>query len=257
MKNNFEAIKEGDNNAKEFKRNDDIEPKVCSLKRSAKNEVYGFDLRKVKHLEKHMVENIEKNSPADLAGLKDGDFILEINNEVVTGMKTSDLIKKISKNPLKVDLLVVKDIIGYLKFKQNMDKFGQASLSFDKNGLSQIHSLISRIVFFKLSSNNKSLGFTLSKKDTGPHEIIQIEKNSASDVAGLMEHDLLLKIDNIDLMGKDYNQTLELIKKISKNGSFQLEVIQANLCPNEVKNISFCANSLDEHHSHSKLSIKE
>ncbi len=213
--------------------------------------MYGFDLKKVKNLDKHIVENIEKNSPADLAGLKNGDFILEINSEVVSGMKTSDLIKRISKNPFQVDLLVVKDIIGYLKIKENQDKFDQneASMTFDQNELSKMHTFNSRIIYFKLSSNNKNLGFTLSKKDTGPHEIVQIEKNSASDVAGLMENDLLLKIDNIDLIGKDYNHTLELIKKLSKNASFKLEVIQSNLCPSEIKNISLNTNSLDEQQS--------
>lgn len=44
---------------------------------------YGFFLRVEKDTAGHLIRNVEKNSPAEKAGLKDGDRVLRVNGVFV------------------------------------------------------------------------------------------------------------------------------------------------------------------------------
>jgi len=60
--------------------------------------------------------------PADRAGLRDGDYILEVNGENLEGMEHDAVVNKISSNPTQVDLYVVGDYQGYLANKKQPAK---------------------------------------------------------------------------------------------------------------------------------------
>ena len=52
--------------------------------------------------------------PADRAGLRDGDYILEVNGESIDNIEHDSVVSKISAQPTQVDLLVVADLHAYL-----------------------------------------------------------------------------------------------------------------------------------------------
>ncbi len=52
--------------------------------------------------------------PADRAGLRDGDYILEVNGESIDSIEHDSVVSKISAQPTQVDLLVVADLQAYL-----------------------------------------------------------------------------------------------------------------------------------------------
>lgn len=55
-----------------------LHPRECTLVRED-GENYGFCLRIERFKTGHLIRNVEKDSPAEKAGLKDGDRVLKIN----------------------------------------------------------------------------------------------------------------------------------------------------------------------------------
>ena len=95
-------------------------PRLCRLTRESHVDQYGFDFKTLKNEGKHIANNVRENYPADIAGLKDGDFILEVNGESIDGMEHDAVVNKISAHHTKVDLLVVNDLNAYLDFNKHM-----------------------------------------------------------------------------------------------------------------------------------------
>lgn len=93
-------------------------PRFCRLTRQSRTDQYGFDFKTLKNEGRHIANNVRPGLPADRAGLRDGDFILEVNGEVLEGMEHDAVVNKISSNPNQVDLLVVGDLQAYLANKK-------------------------------------------------------------------------------------------------------------------------------------------
>lgn len=111
-------------------------PRYCKLKRSSKSEFYGFDLKTYKKDIKHMIINIINDSPAQKAGLIEGDIILEVNGESVDNADRDAVVKKIIKHSKHVELLVVNDYKIYLESKDptlNNGSFNNSGHHFVKN----------------------------------------------------------------------------------------------------------------------------
>jgi hypothetical protein len=88
--------------------------RFCHLVRSSRTDQYGFDFKTLKNEGRHIANNVRAGLPADRAGLRDGDFILQVNGESLEGMEHDAVVNKISSNPTQVDLLVVGDINAYM-----------------------------------------------------------------------------------------------------------------------------------------------
>lgn len=59
-----------------------LQPRECKVTKKNKKS-YGFFLRVEKDTAGHLIRNVEKNSPAEKAGLKDGDRVLRVNGVFV------------------------------------------------------------------------------------------------------------------------------------------------------------------------------
>lgn len=92
-------------------------PRLCRLTRQNRSDQYGFDFKTLKNEGRHVANNVRPGLPADRAGLRDGDYILEVNGSSVEGMEHDAVVNKISSNVNQVDLLVVGDYQGYLANK--------------------------------------------------------------------------------------------------------------------------------------------
>jgi C-terminal processing protease CtpA/Prc len=73
--------------------------------------------------------------------------------------------------------------------------------------------------------------------EKGPHQISNVEKDSPASYAGLRNDDLILKVNDINVVGERYNKTVALIKNESEKGRLKLEVIDTQSCSNEIRNI--------------------
>ena len=221
----------------------DALPRLCTLKRSSKNEFYGFDLKTFKENGTHWAKSILPKSPAAKAGLKDGDFILEVNGESVNGCERETVISKMVNNPKQCDLLVVTNFQSYMDSKSKL-KINKANLSnFDRRqrsstlnahlamSTSQFESVpVARVCCLVAQGESKSFGYSLTPNTAnGPHRVHQVTPNSPAYNAGLKVDDLLLKLNGVDLTGRSYTKVIEMLKSAAETGKYQLEVVEGKV----------------------------
>ena len=219
---------------------DDALPRLCTLKRSSKNELYGFDLKTFKENGTHWAKSILPKSPAARAGLKDGDFILEVNGESVNGVERETVINKMVKNPKQCDLLVVTNFKSYMDSKNKLkinsaaNERRQRSSTLNANlatSTSQFDTIpISRVCCLVAQGESKSFGYSLTpNKANGPHRVHQVTRDSPAFNAGLKVDNLLLKLNGVELTGKSYTKVIEMLKSAAETGKYQLEVVEGKI----------------------------
>ena len=75
---------------------------------------YGFNIGTLTENGRNVVSSVTPESKADYAGIRTGDFILEVNGVSVETIPHNEIIAKLTSNANLLDLLVVSDIDGYL-----------------------------------------------------------------------------------------------------------------------------------------------
>uniref|UniRef100_A0A493TNA7 PDZ domain containing 1 n=1 Tax=Anas platyrhynchos platyrhynchos TaxID=8840 RepID=A0A493TNA7_ANAPP len=103
-----------------------LHPRECKVTRK-KQKSYGFSLRIEKDTAGHLIRNVEKNSPAEKAGLKDGDRVLRVNGMFVDKEEHTQVVE-IVKNSGKSVVLLVLDEASYKKAEKegvNLEDLGQ------------------------------------------------------------------------------------------------------------------------------------
>ena len=85
------------------------------IKRLNKTEDYGFQFRTLKTDGKHLCYNVFPDKPAYEAGLRDDDYILEVNDEPVSGLCHDAVRLKLTRFSKTINLLVVSDIKNYIR----------------------------------------------------------------------------------------------------------------------------------------------
>ena len=68
---------------------------------------FGFNLVAVKGKVGHFIDQVLPGSPADLAGLRSGDHVIEVNGSDVQKNEHSEVVKKIKAIPKETKLLVI------------------------------------------------------------------------------------------------------------------------------------------------------
>ena len=86
---------------------------MCRLTRENVKDPYGFDIRTLKENGRHIVNSVKPESKAAKAGIRSGDFILEVNGDSVETLPHNRIMEKLTAYPNLLDLLVVSDIEGY------------------------------------------------------------------------------------------------------------------------------------------------
>jgi C-terminal processing protease CtpA/Prc len=101
---------------------EDVLPRLCHLSRNDSNDNYGFTLI-LNRNGKHVAKNVRYGLPAAIAGLKEGDHILEVNGESIDGIEHGQVRKKIlAKGATRVDLLVVNNLDAHFYHKNAGEK---------------------------------------------------------------------------------------------------------------------------------------
>ena len=187
-------------------------PRLCRLVRNARDDQYGFDFKTLKNEGKHIANNVRAGFPADRAGLRDGDYILEVNGESIDSIEHDAVVNKISAYPKQVDLLVVGDLNAYLSkqpARPTKQQLGGDEVDLDMRIPTQ------DVSYHRLSlmPGFKGLGISLT-----PNGIINaIEPNSPSDRAGLKKNYRIVQVNDIDVSDKSNKEIARLIKENESN----------------------------------------
>uniref|UniRef100_A0A3P8YEE4 PDZ domain-containing protein n=1 Tax=Esox lucius TaxID=8010 RepID=A0A3P8YEE4_ESOLU len=82
-------------------------PRLCHIK-CKEGQSFGFRLRTEKGIRGNVVQQVDPWSPAELSGLREGDHVLEVNEDFVDNMEFSRVVTKIQVCGVQVFLLVLK-----------------------------------------------------------------------------------------------------------------------------------------------------
>ncbi len=82
-------------------------PRLCRLKKWADFQGYGFNLHAEKGKAGHYIGVVDDDSPAETAGLKQGDKIIAVNGDNILEASHQAVVSKIKSDPGAVRLLVL------------------------------------------------------------------------------------------------------------------------------------------------------
>ena len=123
-----------------------LRPRLYHLKRFSLEQGYGFSLKKEINSLYAIVDNVEASSPADRAGLKIGDLLIEVNYYNVYGESLKDIMKII-----RYGLEVEND--NTLEHEVIILVVDQATCDYYKNSNIRIHSTIDNALKIEILSN--------------------------------------------------------------------------------------------------------
>lgn len=89
-----------------------MEPRLCHVRKVANFDGYGFNLHAEKGKPGQYIGKVDEGSPAETAGLRRGDRILEVNGQSIAGETHKQVVARIKERPDDAELLVVAPAPG-------------------------------------------------------------------------------------------------------------------------------------------------
>lgn len=88
------------------------ESRLCHVRKSPTFDGYGFNLHAEKGKPGQYIGKVDEGSPAEAAGLRRGDRILEVNGHSIAGETHKQVVARIKERPEDAELLVVAPAPG-------------------------------------------------------------------------------------------------------------------------------------------------
>lgn len=85
--------------------NEDL-PRTCILRRLSPYDNYGFQFKTLKNEDIHVIQNVQPGMIADRAGIRNGDYILEVNGEKLIRMDHDAVARKMIFDPTQFAMTV-------------------------------------------------------------------------------------------------------------------------------------------------------
>ncbi|XP_020859265.1 Na(+)/H(+) exchange regulatory cofactor NHE-RF3 [Phascolarctos cinereus] len=198
-------------------------PRECKLSKQ-EGQSYGFFLRIEKDVEGHLVRVIEQGSPAEKAGLRDGDRVLRINGVYVDKEEHLQVVDLVRKSGNSVIFLVldgasyeqaVKKGINLKELSQNHEETAPAM-----NGVAGAGSQ-PRLCY--LVKEGSSYGFSLKtvQGKKGVYMTDLVPQGVASK-AGVQSEDRLIEVNGESVENASHEEVVEKVKKAGSQIVFLL-----------------------------------
>ncbi|XP_022381849.1 Na(+)/H(+) exchange regulatory cofactor NHE-RF3 isoform X2 [Enhydra lutris kenyoni] len=193
-------------------------PRECELSKQ-EGQSYGFFLRIEKDTDGHLVRVVEKGSPAEKAGLQDGDRVLRINGVFVDKEEHMQVVELVRKSGNSVTLLVLDGNSYEKAMKKQVDlkELGQSQKEPSWND-KKLPPVVNegaqtwtqpRLCYLVKEGN--SYGFSL--KTVQGQVIKDIDSGSPAEEAGLKNNDLLVAVNGQSVESLDHDSVVEMIRK--------------------------------------------
>ncbi|XP_052649849.1 Na(+)/H(+) exchange regulatory cofactor NHE-RF3 isoform X2 [Harpia harpyja] len=196
-----------------------LQPRECTVTKKPQKS-YGFYLRIEKDTAGHLIRNVEKNSPAEKAGLKDGDRVLRVNGVFVDKEEHAQVVEIVKNSGNSVVLLVLDDA-SYQKAEKegvNLEELGQkvstGQQQEQQSPLPMANGATTGVPQPRLCylvKEEKGYGFSL--KTTEDHVIKDVDSGSPAAEAGLKDNDILVAVNGEQVDGLDHESVVGKIKQ--------------------------------------------
>ncbi|NXA47404.1 NHRF3 protein, partial [Nothocercus julius] len=208
-----------------------LQPRECKVTKKPEKS-YGFYLRVEKDTAGHLIRNVEKDSPAEKAGLKDGDRVLRVNGVFVDKEEHAQVVE-IIKNSGNSVVFFVLDEASYQKARKegvNLEELGQKvsteqqqdqqSPPLKANGA---HTAAPQPRLCYLVKESSGYGFSL-KTTEGQKGlfIVEISSQGAAAKAGVKNNDRLIEINGKNVENDKHEEVVEKVKKSGNHVMFLL-----------------------------------
>uniref|UniRef100_A0A8C5TAI2 PDZ domain containing 1 n=1 Tax=Malurus cyaneus samueli TaxID=2593467 RepID=A0A8C5TAI2_9PASS len=208
-----------------------LQPRECKMtKKPQKN--YGFYLRIEEDTAGHIIRNVAHNSPAETAGLKDGDRVLRVNGVFVDKEEHAQVVEIIKSSGNSMVLLVLDDA-SYQKAQKegvNLEELGQKAptgqqqeqhcpLSTANRGTAAIPQ--PRLCYLV----KEETGYGFSLKSTEGQKglfIVELSSQGAAAKAGVQNNDRLIEINGKNVENDTHEEVVEKVKKSENHVMFLL-----------------------------------
>ncbi|NXP49332.1 NHRF3 protein, partial [Heliornis fulica] len=208
-----------------------LQPRECRVTKKPQKS-YGFYLRIEKDTAGHIIRNVEKDSPAEKAGLKDGDRVIRVNGVFVDKEEHAQVVEIVKNSGNSVVLLVLDDA-SYQKAEKegvNLEELGQKVSGGQQQELwSPMPTANGAITtapqprLCYLVREEKGYGFSL-KTTQGQKGlfIVELSSQGAAAKAGVQNNDRLIEINGENVENDTHEEVVEKVKKSGNHVMFLL-----------------------------------
>ncbi|KFQ23162.1 Na(+)/H(+) exchange regulatory cofactor NHE-RF3, partial [Merops nubicus] len=208
-----------------------LQPRECKVTKKPP-ENYGFYLRIEEDTAGHLIRNVKKNSPAEKAGLKDGDRVLRVNGVFVDKEEHAQVVEIVKNSGNSVVLLVLDDI-SYQKAEKegvNLEELGQKVSTGQQQERQCPPPMANGAItaapqprLCYLVKEEKGYGFSL-KTTEGQRGlfIVELSSQGAAAKAGVQNNDRLIEINGKNVENDTHEEVVEKVKKSENHVMFLL-----------------------------------
>ncbi|KAL8190689.1 UNVERIFIED_CONTAM: hypothetical protein K2H54_059421 [Gekko kuhli] len=190
-------------------------PRTIELKKG--NNGYGFCLRMEQNYKGHLIKDIDSDSPAATAGLKENDVLVAVNGELVEKLDHNSVVDKIKESGEKTTLLVMDEETDAMYKMAQISPCHKTTVP----SLSEAEVLTHRIEqqnhqprICNLVKGPNGFGFHLNAvKDLPGQFIKQVQKGGPADLAGLKDDDILIEVNGVNVENEDYENVVARIRE--------------------------------------------
>ncbi|NWR92084.1 NHRF3 protein, partial [Furnarius figulus] len=207
-----------------------LQPRECKVTKKPQK-TYGFYLRIEKDTAGHIIRNVEQHSPAEKAGLKDGDRVLRVNGVFVDKEEHAQVVEIVKNSGNSIVLLVLDDT-SYQKAQKEgvkLEELGQKGSTGQQQEQSppsmanQATSAAPQPRLCYLVKEEKGYGFSL-KTTEGQKGlfIVELSSQGAAAKAGVQNNDRLIEINGKNVENDTHEEVVEKVKKSENHVMFLL-----------------------------------
>ncbi|NXM71414.1 NHRF3 protein, partial [Serilophus lunatus] len=204
-----------------------LQPRECKLTKKPQK-TFGFYLRIEKDTAGHIIRSVEHNSPAEKAGLKDGDRVLRVNGVFVDKEEHTQVVEIVRSSGNSVVLVVLDDAsyqkaleegVNLEELCQKMSTGQQQEQSPPSRGATAVPQ--PRLCY--LVKEEKGYGFSL-KTTEGQKGlfIVELSSQGAAAKAGVQNNDRLIEINGKNVENDTHEEVVEKVKKSENHVVFLL-----------------------------------
>uniref|UniRef100_A0A8C0GY31 PDZ domain containing 1 n=1 Tax=Chelonoidis abingdonii TaxID=106734 RepID=A0A8C0GY31_CHEAB len=205
-----------------------FQPRECIVTKQ-EGESYGFYLRIEKNKLGHLIRNVEEGSPADRAGLNDGDRILRVNGLFVDKEEHAQVVELVKRSGNSVTVLIL-DEASYEKAEKegvNFEELGQKQTTQQQKEQPPVTNGVTTPVpqprLCYLVKERKSYDFSL-KTTVGQKGvfIIGLSPQGVAAKAGVQHNDRLIEVNGKNVENDKHEEVVEKVKKSGNHVVFLL-----------------------------------